>query len=253
MFKKYIIIILIIIVIFIILFSNVVYERKNNNLKENNSLNGKTIALIGDSLIAGYGNEEGGFKYYLEKYLPNTKIIDNSKSGSTITDNTGADNIIIMNQVKTLNENPDIIIFNGGINDIVGYGFGYLDDNLKKEIGSINQTENTVIGDLEKIIIELKNKFPKTELYYLQLFLMNDESIKIKAKSEESILDILDRREKFYSQIKPLCEKNKVKYIDVSNKFDEFDENYRQDDLIHLKKEAYEILTKIILEDIKNN
>ena len=79
---------------------------------------------------------------------------------------------------------------------------------------------------------------------------MNDEFINTKAKTKEDIPDIINRRDNFYQQIKLLCDKYEVEYIDVSDKFDESDKKYIQEDLIHLNKEAYEILTKAILEKI---
>ncbi len=243
--KKYIIIIVVIVIIFIAILSNIIDDEKNKQKK-------KTIALIGDSLVAGYGNEEGGLKNYLSKYLSNTKIIDNSESGSTITNNTGEDEIVIINQVKSLTGNPDIIFFDGGINDIIGYGFGYLEDNLKKEIGSVDNTENTVIGDFEKTIIELKNRFPNAELYYLPLILMDDESIRINAEPEEDAEEIINRRESFKNQIILLCEKYKINYVDVSE-FNQYDTTLKQEDRLHYKEEAYEILAKIIIEKLNTN
>ena len=59
------------------------------------------------------------------------------------------------------------------------------------------------------------------------------------------------RRDALYSQIKVLCEKRGVGYIDVANKFVETEKKYRQDDWIHLKEEGYQVLTKYILEKLQ--
>ncbi len=243
--KKYIIIIAVIAIVFIVILSSIVNEKKSKQKEQ-------TIALLGDSLVVGYKNEEGGLKNYLSKYLSNTEIIDNSRSGSTITDNTGTDNIVIINQVKSLTGNPDIILFDGGINDIIGYGFGYLEDNLKKEIGSVDDTENTVIGDFEKTIVELKNKFPNSKLYYLPLILVDDEGIKINTEPGKDAEEIINRRESFKNEVVLLCEKYNINYVDVSE-FNQFDITLKQDDRVHYKKEAYEILTKIIIEKLNTN
>ena len=133
--KKYIIIIaFIVITIFIAILSNIIDDE----------LDGKTIAFLGDSLIEGYGNEYRGFEYYMQPSLPNSKFINNSRSGSTVTDNTGTDNIVMLNQVKTLTGQPDIIVFDGGANDIIGYGLGFLDNALKKDIGTVNQEKDSM-------------------------------------------------------------------------------------------------------------
>jgi len=58
---------------------NVVSNTVIINEVQENTLENKTIAFIGDSLIEGYGNEFHGFDYYLAKDLPNTNFINHSK------------------------------------------------------------------------------------------------------------------------------------------------------------------------------
>ena len=113
--KKIVIFLIIILIVFLLILSNFLDD----------DLDGKTIAFIGDSLMAGYGNNDRAFEYYLKEALPNSNFINNSRSGSTITDNTGTDNIVMINQVKTLTGEPDVIVFDGGANDIIGYGLGF--------------------------------------------------------------------------------------------------------------------------------
>ncbi len=250
-------------------FDNKIYNKVDNGNNQMNkktvneidkniyesSLEGKTIAFLGDSLIEGYGNDYKGFEYYIQPSLPNSKIINNSRSGSTVTDNTGTDNIIMINQVKTLTEDPDIIIFNGGINDVIGYGLEFLNNDLKKEIGEVSldkvTDKNTVMGDFEEVILELQKKYPNAKLFYLQVFLMDDETLEKITKNKSNILDIKLRRDQFYNQIKILCEKLNVKYIEIPNKSIESDKKYRQDDWIHLREEAYKEITPYILENIE--
>ena len=38
------------------------------------TLDGKTIVMLGDSLIAGYNNEEGGLDKYLSQVFPHTEF-----------------------------------------------------------------------------------------------------------------------------------------------------------------------------------
>lgn len=218
---------------------------------QENSLDGKTIAFIGDSLIEGYGNDFRGFDYYLAKDLPNTNFINNSKSGSTITDNSGSDNIIMLNQAKTLEGNPDMIVFDGGANDIIGYALGFLNQDLKKEIGTVDENGETVISDFEEVIAELKTRFPNAKLYYIQPFLLDDETISHLTQDENTKNEIKARRDTFYEEVQKMCEKWKIEYLDVSSNFVGTGITYRQDDWIHIKSEGYELLTPILLEKLK--
>lgn len=152
-------------------------ERTTHLMEEKKLLENKTIAFLGDSLVRGYGNNDNGFDYYLSLELKNTNFINNSKSGSTITSNSGEDNIIMINQAKTLTGNPDIIAFDGGANDIMGYALGFLNNDLKKDIGSVDSDTDSVILDLQNVIVELKNIYPNTKLCYIQPFLLDDNTI----------------------------------------------------------------------------
>lgn len=222
------------------------------------SIDGKTIVFLGDSLMAGYGNNDRGFEYYWKSALPNSTLINHARGGSTITDNTGDDDIVILNQVKSLNNvNPDVIIFDGGANDILGYAMEYLDKNLEKDIGTVEEDKNkmsdpnTVIGDLEEIIIALQNKFPNAKLYYLQLFLIDDETIDKITINESIKPELKKRRDELYSQIKVLCKKRNVGYLQVSDRLLETEKKYRQDDWIHINEEGYKILSPYILKELQ--
>ena len=245
--KKKVVIICIISVILIAIISNII----------DNDLNSRTIAFIGDSLMAGYGNDDKGFEYYFAKRLDYSRFINNSKSGSTITTNTGSDNIVILNQVKSLTGNPDIIIFNGGINDIIGYALGTLNSGLKKEIGTVNMdskelaNNNTVIDDFEKTVVELQTKFPDAKLCYVQLFLLDDITIDNITLDESKKPDIKARRDAFFGQLEQLCEKWGIHYIDVSERFIDTGTQYRQDDWIHFKEVGYQLLTPTILDRLE--
>lgn len=218
---------------------------------QENLLEGKTIAFIGDSLIEGYGNDFRGFDDYLAKDLPNTNFINNSKSGSTITDNSGSDNIIMLNQAKTLQGNPDIIVFDGGANDIIGYALGFLNQDLKKEIGRVSENRETVISDFEEVIAELKTRFPNAKLCYIQPFLLDDETISHLTQDENAQNEIKARRDTFYKEVQKMCQKWKVEYLDVSDKLIGTGTMYRQEDWIHIKAEGYELLTPHLLKKLK--
>ncbi|MBQ7410289.1 MAG: SGNH/GDSL hydrolase family protein [Clostridia bacterium] len=245
--KKYITIFIILLICIIAIISNFVDDR----------LDGKTIAFLGDSLIQGHGNDSKSFEYYFSESLPNSKIINNSRSGCTITDNTGTDDIVLINQAKNLKGNPDIIVFNGGANDIISYGLGFIDNSLKKEIGVVDENpnaisdQNTVIGDLEEVIVELQNRFPEAKLCYLQMFLIDDETIDVITLDGSVKPEMKERRDKLEEQIKVLCKKRNVNYIDVADKFEGKGTIYRQNDGIHLKEEGYQLISHYILEKLE--
>lgn len=163
--------------------NNIIIDNTNKNevsnqvMENEKVLENKTIAFIGDSLVRGYGNDDKGFDYYLGLELSNTNFVNNSKSGSTITSNSGEDNIVMINQAKTIEGNPDVIVFDGGANDIMGYSLGFLNNDLKKEIGSSGDNSDSVINDLQNVIIEMKNAYPNAKLCYIQPFLLDEETV----------------------------------------------------------------------------
>ena len=216
-------------------------------------LKGKSIAMIGDSLIEGYGNENGGLDVYLEKKMPDAYYSNNSKSGSTVTSNTGDGNIIMINQAKTIGGNPDIILFDGGVNDIIGYDMNFLSVDLKKPIGTIDldnpnvSSEKTVMADFEEVIQVLKTRFPNSELCYVGLCLLDDTSINMLAKQVEHKDEIKQRRDEFFSQIKILCQKWDVNYLDLTSKFVGTGIKYRQEDWLHINEEGYKMVSPYIL------
>ena len=237
--------------------SNAVIEEKQEN-----TLDGKTIAILGDSLMKGYGNDDRGFADYLPLELPNTIFNDVSKSGSTITDNSGTDNIVMINQAENLKQagdpKPDIILLDGGANDIMGYALGFLNNDLKKEIGTVDINSNTVsqgdsvVVDLEEVVMKLKKDFTNAKLCYLQPFLLDDETIDHLTNDETAKQEIRSRRDNFYTEIPKICKKWNIEYLDVSNKFVGTGTTYRQEDWIHIKEEGYQLLVPDIISFLKN-
>lgn len=229
--------------------------------KQENTLDGKTIAILGDSLMKGYGNGDRGFDYYLSCELPNTIFHNVSKSGSTITDNSGTDDIVMINQAENLKQagepKPDIILLDGGANDIMGYALGFLNNDLKKEIGTVDINSDTVsqgdsvVVDLEEVIMKLKNDFPNAKLCYLQPFLLDDETINHLTNNQTAKQEIRLRRDSFYTEIPKICKKWNIEYLDMSNRFIGTGTIYRQDDWIHIKEDGYNLLIPDLLKKLK--
>lgn len=230
--------------------------------KERESLDGKTIAFLGDSLVRGYGNDDKGFDSYLLQELPNTTFMNFSKSGSTITDNTGTDDIIMKNQVQNLKANsitvnPNIVVFDGGANDVMGYSLGFLNRDLQKEIGSVNMTTNgvtegeSVISDLEEVVQSLRNMFPNAKLCYVQPFLLDDETISHLTQDENAKQEILNRTYAFFAQVQNVCQKWDVEYVDLAQNFAGKGSLYKQEDWIHINDAGYQLMMPILAQKLK--
>lgn len=244
--KKKTVAIIILLVIAIIIASNFF----------DSNLDGKKIAFVGDSIMAGYGNNEKSFEYYFKQALPNSELVNLAKGGATISDNSPSE-LVIKNQVQEITGSPDIILFEGGANDIIDYAIGFLDKSLEKPIGTVDlessnaSNENTVMADFEELIITLKEKFPEAKLCYLQIFLIDDTTIDNITLDESKKPEIRQRRDELYTQVKLACQKWNVSYIDVSDKFIDTGTQYRQADWIHINEIGYERLTPYILEKLK--
>ena len=243
---------IIIIVAFIVIFSVISGIYANIT-----SLDGKQIAILGDSIMSGYGNEDRSFDYYLKNYIDDATFINHSRGGSTVTENTGDDEIVLINQVKSLEGNPDLIIFNGGVNDIIGYALGFLDNSKKLEIGSIDKEtkevsdSKTVIGNLENVFKEMKERFPNARLCYTSILLIDEEMISNVTIDESKKPEIRDRRDKFFEAVPILCEKYGVYYADLSDLFVGHNEIYRQSDWIHMTETGYVKVTPFLYQQLK--
>ena len=221
------------------------------------SLDGKQIAILGDSIMSGYGNDDHSFDYYLKDYIDGATFINNARGGSTITENTGDDEIVLINQVKSLTGNPDLIILNGGANDIFGYALGFLDSSKKLEIVSIDKDKkeisdpNTVLGNLENVFKEIKERFPSARVCFTSVLLIDEDTISNITKDESKKPDIRDRRDKFFEGVPILCEKYGVYYADLSDLFVGHNEIYRQSDWIHMTETGYVKVTPFLYQHLK--
>lgn len=235
-------------------------EVQETKPREKVSLEGKTIGLFGDSLIKGYGNEKGGFANYLKQELPNTNFVDYSKSGSTISSNTGTDDIIMLQQMQNLigSAKPEIVIFDGGANDIMGYSLGFLNRDLQKEIGTVDMNQigatqgESVIADFEAVVQQLRSALPETKLCYVQPFLLDDETISHLTQDENAKKEILNRTSAFFAQVQNACQKWDVEYLDLAQNFAGKASLYKQEDWIHINDAGYSLMMPILVQKLKD-
>ena len=153
----------------------------NENDDETEEKLPKKILWFGDSLMRGYGNNNKGFPEYFEE-LTGIECINSSFSGSTITDNTAeatgsSDPITLKSQVESILSRPDIvnpsdvelIVLDGGGNDILLYNISGVNEKYKKEVGTADDTtSDTVINDFREVIDMLKQKFINAKIIFTE-------------------------------------------------------------------------------------
>ncbi len=243
--KKVIIIVLIIIVLSAII-SNFV----------NQDLNGMDITVIGDSIMKGYGNEDKGFEHYFSKNLYRSKINNYAQDAATLSDNNGTSYTVIKDEINSIKGYPQIILLDGGANDIMGYNIGTYPYSNQKEIGKVNTetedvtTGDTVVNNFEETIKILKEKYPLSKICYVQMFLIDDETINHITVNEAIKPELKQRRDDLWKEIKIACEKWQIDYIDVSSKFSNTGLKYRQEDWIHINDVGYKYITPYVIKEL---
>lgn len=186
-------------------------------------LKGKTIMSFGDSIMYGEGNDGDGIAQLIsERYQTNT--IDYSKGGSTFGIADGREQISnqILSAIKN-NETADIILLNGGTNDMrkvecsdISDGFEYGEHGRK-----------FFCNGMEYAVGLLQDNYPDTPLVYIRAHDMTFS---------------LERNELHYGKkALDICEKWDVVTADVFNDtdFDAHDEEIKYKYTYHSKTCEY--------------
>lgn len=257
-------------------------------------LKDKTIACVGDSLMYGFRGK--GFGEYIREETGAT-ILKWCMGGSTISDNTPGQYRTIKEQAETLKNaqqvggynDIDLIIFDGGGNDIISYSASGIDPSLKKEVGTIDKSslepssENTVAADFEEIIQILKTDFPNATICYLQPLLLDDDVLldsyyigtqqqftieqlnsifQTNATTYEelrpyiynyykpNVAELETRRDDIFNMTKEATKKWNINYLDVSNYFANTRYTYREADMIHINDAGYIMLNTPIIKGL---
>ena len=130
------------------------YDRLIAELKRRSKLQGKRLLTFGDSIMYGAGNDgEGIADIIAEKY--GMTVRDYSVSGATF--GTYKERSHIADQIReAVNEGAtaDIILIDGGTNDMMGVDFG----TMTKNFSFVGMNENTFAGGME-YALALLNKF----------------------------------------------------------------------------------------------
>lgn len=242
--KKKISIICIVLFVFILMLSNFISR----------DLNGIEVAMIGDSIMAGYGNENNSFELYFSKIMPDSTISNYAVPSSTLSTNSGNDGIVISNQIDSIKGYPELIIMDGGTNDIISYAMTARDKSLRKEIGTIDEDGNvqdgTVLKDFENTILKIREKYPDARICYVQMFLMDEDTIDKVTIDSSAKIEIAERRDLLWDGVKKVCENKGVFFIDISDKFVGTELKYRQDDWIHISDVGYQYITPYLIDEL---
>ena len=174
----------------------------NNNLKNEPTFSSspykdKTIVAFGDSIVAGWGWKEGtGIIQPLKEKYPDATWINKAESGANMAVTSSPAHTPIVNQITSYTGAADVIILNGGVNDV----------NSNISVGNISTgyddsfDETTFCGAMESAIQYLMTNYPEA----VKLFLIPHSFAK-----DNSYVDGI------YEKAIEICEKWEVPYLDM--------------------------------------
>lgn len=131
-------------------------------------LDGKKILFVGDSICEGVGAKEQPYPYWIQQWHPNTTVYNLGVGGMTIAQKDSS--ITNAMPVRILNgefenadySDTDIIVFEGGINDLMNnVKLGYIQNSYTAE------KFNTFCRGMEYMFSYFKGLFPKARMLFL--------------------------------------------------------------------------------------
>lgn len=157
---------------------------------------GKILVSCGDSILAGWGWQEGTgfFKPLKEKYT-NATWINNAESGANMAVTTSPKHTPIVKQIKSLTGTINGIMFDGGVNDANnGIPIGSVTDSYDSTFN-----ESTFCGALESAIQFLMNNYPLAVKFFVLPYRFSKDDSYLSSVYDKSI---------------EICEKWEMPYID---------------------------------------
>ncbi len=155
------------------------------------ALENKTVLSFGDSIMHGDGNDFVGIAELISlKY--NTRAIDYSKGGATFGVATGREQISnqILRAIQN-NEQADVILINGGTNDMRHVPFGEISDKEDFAYGEHGRQE--FCQGMEYALGLLKDNYPDTPLLYIRAHNMTFSLERNELHYGKSALDICEK------------------------------------------------------------
>ncbi len=167
------------------------------NGQDKNVYAGKTIVAFGDSIIAGWGWQEGtGITQPLKEKYTSATWINNAESGANMAVTSSPTHTPIVKQITSYTGAADAIILNGGVND----------KNNGISIGSIasdydaTYDTSTFCGAMESALQHIMDRYPQAVKLYL---------IPHSFGKDNSLLDSI------YEKAVEICRKWNMPYLDM--------------------------------------
>lgn len=181
-----------------------VVQETMDTIRQQGGLNGKTILIVGDSVNYGAGWEgSGGFKTLIEETYPRCTVINKAVGGTTLVNDQIFNQIL---QYVYAGEKADLILLDGGGNDLLqGLEQGTYDIN-KMDGSSASLDASTTFGALEKILAQTPSLLSGCHIVFFSLYkLYTTETTGPKSYEGQT---------KFWDDIHKICKKWCVPYVD---------------------------------------
>lgn len=164
--------------------------------------------------------------YDLDKYYKDLPVVNSGISGNT------TDDILKDMKKRVYQYNPSKVFLLIGTNDL-----------------DLKHSKEDVIGNIEKILEEIKSNRPKAELYLESIYPVNHDIRRRNNAGNRENSDIKEINEK----LEEYCEDNDITYIDMYDLLKDDDDNLKEEytkDGLHLSDKGYEVVTKEIKQII---
>ena len=183
------------------------YQQLLEELRRYKSLNGKTVLSFGDSIMYGRGNNDNGIADMIcEKY--GMRSIDHSVSGATFAEYPRRN--VIPAQIESASKmdiDPDIILINGGTNDMEFIPYGRPTDGYDAQ----DFDKKTYAGGFEYAAYLLQHYWQDTPVIYIRA---------------HNMATVDDAKEREYGELAiTLSEKWRMNAVDIYNDTDFSTEN----------------------------
>ena len=215
-------------------------------------LSGKKILLCGDSIMRGAG-WSGAYKNLIEEDFPDAIVYNYAVDGAKFTTNSIYDQFYEAAITDSLT--PDIILFNGGGNDIlVGKSLGTVDEDSAIDLTNLESYDDTtMLGAFEKLLANMNNV---ESLYSANIGYINTYKLKSGVYSGESTVPEISVQRSSWEQVQKLCNKWSIPCLDLFNKSN-IDSNNSMcvskyfkngTDIVHVNEAGYRKLWPMVRE-----
>ena len=203
-----------------------------NNVITANPYKRKTILVLGDSIMAGWGWEEGkGITEPLKEKYTDSTWLNMAESGANMAVTSNPAHTPIVTKITTYTGRADAIIFDGGVNDnTTGVPIGTIESDYDASYNTA-----TFCGAMERALQYIMDKYPLAVKLYIIPHSFKKDTSYLNSIYEKAIeicekwnMPYLDMRK--YAQI-AMTELNKNKYT--------YNPNSKKGDGVHPNEQFY--------------